>query len=259
MHAPSANPPSKPPRSAPKRISRSQALWIQIPLANIQRSPLPTDPSPSRRPVDLILVFKSRRREIANRKRQPRARGQRIVKGIGPCRGRPVFAQRVVLGRRMRGIATRSRLAAAVVRAGGWGRGRGGVVFIAFFLQAGRDFLDDAEFVEGAEVGEAAGGDEEVLEGAGDGFGVVVVGRAGRSVREAGEREEVLEEDVEGVDAVVADAEGVDHGFVAEAGNFDEVFERRLRVRVAEGVGGGGGGVPLAGEGGWVCGFAAGF
>ena len=51
------------------------------------------------------------------------------------------------------------------------------------------------------------------------------------------------------MDAVVADAEGVDYCFLAETGDFDEVFERGLRVCVAEGVGGGAGGIPFLGEG----------
>lgn len=224
----------------------------------MQRSPLPTDPAPSRRSVDLILVFKARRREVASRDRPPRARGQGVVEGIRPRRRGAVFAQRVVLGRRMRGVAARGRGAAAGGCGGGRRGGLGGV-FVAFFAQAGGEFLDDAEFVEGAEVGDAAGGDEEVFEGAGDGGGWVVRRCAGRGVGEAREGEEVFEEDVERVDVVVAQVQGVDHRFVAEAGDLDEVFEGGLHVRVAEGVGGGGGRVPLAGEGGRVCGFAAGF
>ena len=87
---------------------------------------------------------------------------------------------------------------------GSSGGGGGGGIFVAGFVEAWGDFLDDAEFEEGAEVGDAASGDEEVLEGAGEGGGGR--GGGGRGEGEACGEEEVFDVEVEGVHAVVADA-----------------------------------------------------
>lgn len=51
------------------------------------------------------------------------------------------------------------------------------------------------------------------------------------------------------MDFLVADTEAVDHGFAAQAADFDEVLEGGLGVGVAEGVVVCGGGVPFSGEG----------
>lgn len=57
----------------------------------------------------------------------------------------------------------------------------GGVcrVLVAFFLQAGGEFLDDLDFEEVAQVCEAAWGDEEVLDAAGGVGCVFFLGRGG--------------------------------------------------------------------------------
>ncbi len=131
---------------------------------------------------------------------------------------------------------------------------RGTGVFVAVLLDARREFLQDGELEEGGEVGDAAGGEEEGIEGAGrgsfvrfDGWGG---GGGGGGVREGkrGGRDVVGDDDVEGGRLVVAESQAEDDGFGAESGEFEEVLHGRLRVRVAEGVVGRVG-VPFCGEG----------
>ena len=62
---------------------------------------------------------------------------------------------------------------------------------------------------------------------------------------EGGRRQEVFDRSFEGMDFVVTEADAVDDGFGAKAGDFEDVLEGGLGVSVAECIVGGRGGVPL--------------
>jgi hypothetical protein len=105
------------------------------------------------------------------------------------------------------------------------------VFLIAFFHKVGGKALDDVDFDEGCEVRNALLGD---VEGRGDGARV-----GGGGV--------LLCDNVEGGRFVVSDAETHDHAFGTHGRRADEVLQRRLGVRIAEGVEIGAG-IPVVGE-----------
>ena len=94
--------------------------------------------------------------------------------------------------------------------------------------------MDHVYFEQGAEVGDACGGDEDVADLAGCDFFFFVFGAW---EGESGWGKEFLDGDIEGVDfAFVGESEAVYEGFRTYARDLDEVGERGLGVCVAEGV-----------------------
>lgn len=116
---------------------------------------------------------------------------------------------------------------------------------VAVFVQAWREFLDQLEFEQGGEVGDAAGGDEGVLQRFAR---FCFVGRVEVFEWEGGGGDVFPDCDVDAVDFVlVGQGQPRDQGFGAEAGDLEEVGQRRLVVRVAEEVAVVGGLVPFGG------------
>lgn len=230
------------PSSAPQGVmKRAEARRVEVPLAYIQRPPLPSSSSSRWSVVDFVLVFESRWGEVACGIRSPGRLGGGegvvvVVKraGLGERGQEMIVAQGIIVivrGRRLTSLPSSAAdgfrsLSSALARS----MRR---VLVPLLLQTRRDLLQDVDLKQRCHVRHAPRRQE--------GF----PHRRGRFVRalgrrdcegEGGFRDVALWFQVKGAHFVVADAHAVDDGFGAQPADFEQVLEGGLVVGVTETV-----------------------
>lgn len=222
-------------------MKRAEARRVEVPLAYIQRPPLPSaHPSSSRWSVDFVLVFEARRGEVAG--------GVRPSGGLGG-EGVVVVVKRAGLGKRGQEVIVAQgiivivwgRLASCPSSAAGFRLSTGPSALarsvrrflIPLLLQARRNLLQDVDLEQRRDVRHASRRQEGFPHRRGR-F-VLSLGRRDRE-GEGGFRDVVLWFQVKGADFVIADAHAVDDGFGAQPADFEQVLEGGLVVGVTETV-----------------------
>lgn len=237
--------------AAAQRVVRAQAGRVQVVVADAERRAAGAGHAqppaePARRPVDLELVLEARRGEVAGGDERPaRRRGEGVVEGVG-AGGLGQAGLLWSAGSLWRAAGALAPGAVGIVAGGAVV----GVVFlVAFLLQSGDEPLDDVDLEESGEVGDAGGGDEDVLQLRGE-VGAVLsagLGVQGDAEREGSRGDIVAGEELETVDAVGADGEAADLNLGAHAVGLEDELHGGLVVGVEKGVGRDGG-VPLSRE-----------